>query len=68
MLSLSTVLPEVTSADISRDSRLLGVTRGSTAKILHTRDLTQVAEFSFPEEVVQFSFSEDCLKFLVISK
>ncbi len=68
MLHLSSILADCSSSDLSRDSRLVAVTRGMTARVLQIKDLTPVCEYTFPEEVSQIRFSDDCLKFLVLNK
>lgn len=68
MIRLSQVVADCSSSDLSPDSSLLGFTRGSSVKIVNSKDLTAVAEFTFPEEIGQIKFSEDGLKFLVLNK
>lgn len=68
MIQVSTILSDCTSGEISKDSRLLGLTKGQVAKVLQLKDLSLVAEFNFNEEVTSFTFSEDNLKFFVTNK
>lgn len=68
MIRLSQVVADCSSSDLSPDSSLLAFTRGSSVKVLNTKDLSSIAEFNFPEEISQIKFSEDGLKFLVINK
>lgn len=68
MIRLSQVVADCSSADLSPDSALLAYSRGSSVKVVNTKDLTAVAEFNFPEEIGHLKFSEDGLKFLVLNK
>lgn len=68
MIRLSQVLADCSSSDLSPDSSLVGYTKGTSAKIVNSKDLSAVAEFTFPEEITQIKFSEDGLKFLVLNK
>lgn len=68
MIRLSQTISDCSSADLASNNQLLGYTKGSKARIVQTKDLNLVAEFTFPEEVGQIKFSEDALKFFVLNK
>lgn len=68
LIHLSSILSECTSSDLSKDSRLIAITKGQTARVLQVKDMNPVCEYTFPEEVGSIRFSEDSLKFLVLNK
>lgn len=68
MIRLSQAISDCSSADLASSSLLLGYTKGSKVRIVQTKDLNMVAEFTFPEEVSNIKFSEDALKFFVLNK
>lgn len=67
-VQVSNVIADCAAADLAKDSRQIGICKGQSVKILLIKDLSQIAEFSFPEEITNIQFSPDSLKFFVINK